>query len=152
VVVMHDGAVVQTGTPDELFTMPAHTFVGHFIGSPGMNLLPCSLDGNRARLAGDGPVVTLVAVYAAKAGSSIELGIRPEFTRLSARGDGLPVRVLRIDDLGRVRIARVELAGRQIAATVPEDLSVDGAAASVHFRQDAIHVYADGWRLAPVGA
>jgi glycerol transport system ATP-binding protein len=151
VVVMHDGAVVQTGTPDELFTMPAHTFVGHFIGSPGMNLLPCSLDGDRARLAGDGPVVTLGAVYAAKAGSTIDLGIRPEFTRLSAGGDGLPVRVLRIDDLGRVRIARVELAGRQIAATVPEDLSVDGGTASVHFRQDAIHVYADGWRLAPVG-
>src|SRR5918994_2892729 len=45
VVVMHDGAVVQTGTPDELFERPAHTFVGHFIGSPGMNLLPCRVEG-----------------------------------------------------------------------------------------------------------
>ncbi|HYD98263.1 MAG TPA: ABC transporter ATP-binding protein, partial [Alphaproteobacteria bacterium] len=34
VVVMHDGRVVQVGTPDELFTRPAHTFVGYFIGSP----------------------------------------------------------------------------------------------------------------------
>ena len=42
VVVMHDGAVVQMGTPEELFERPAHTFVGHFIGSPGMNILPAA--------------------------------------------------------------------------------------------------------------
>ena len=48
VVVMHDGAVVQTGTPDELFERPAHTFVGHFIGSPGMNVLPCRVEGATA--------------------------------------------------------------------------------------------------------
>ena len=39
VVVMHEGQVVQIGTPVELFEKPRHTFVGHFIGSPGMNLL-----------------------------------------------------------------------------------------------------------------
>lgn len=33
VVVMHDGSVVQSGTPEELFAKPAHTFVGYFIGS-----------------------------------------------------------------------------------------------------------------------
>src|SRR6266705_2655951 len=38
VVVMHDGRVVQSGTPAELFEKPAHTFVGYFIGSPGMNI------------------------------------------------------------------------------------------------------------------
>ena len=35
VVVMYDGTVVQVGTPVELFNRPNHTFVGHFIGSPG---------------------------------------------------------------------------------------------------------------------
>ena len=43
VVVMHEGMVVQIGTPVELFEKPKHTFVGHFIGSPGMNLLPCEI-------------------------------------------------------------------------------------------------------------
>ena len=45
VVVMHEGTVVQIGTPVDLFERPKHTFVGHFIGSPGMNVLPCTLDG-----------------------------------------------------------------------------------------------------------
>ena len=40
VVVMDLGQVVQIGTPLELFERPAHTFVGHFIGSPGMNSCP----------------------------------------------------------------------------------------------------------------
>ena len=54
VVVMYEGEIVQVGTPNDLFEKPKHTFVGHFIGSPGMNLLPCELiegspvfDGNK---------------------------------------------------------------------------------------------------------
>jgi len=38
VVVMYDGGIVQIGTPAELFEKPSHTFVGYFIGSPGMNI------------------------------------------------------------------------------------------------------------------
>ena len=52
VVVMYDGEVVQIGTPEELFDEPAHTFVGYFIGSPGMNILPGEVSGNRVRVAG----------------------------------------------------------------------------------------------------
>jgi glycerol transport system ATP-binding protein len=48
VVVMKDGEVVQIGTPEDLFERPQHTFVGHFIGSPGMNVLPC-VDNGTAR-------------------------------------------------------------------------------------------------------
>src|SRR5260370_6260512 len=50
VVVMHDGRVVQSGTPAELFEKPAHTFVGYFIGSPRMNIVPADLKGREARL------------------------------------------------------------------------------------------------------
>ena len=52
VVVMNDGEVVQVGTPVELFERPRHTFVGHFIGSPGMNVLPCEVRDGMARFAG----------------------------------------------------------------------------------------------------
>jgi len=48
VVVMHDGRVVQSGTPAELFDKPAHTFVGYFIGSPGMNIVPAKVSGREA--------------------------------------------------------------------------------------------------------
>ena len=48
VVVMNNGEIVQIGTPIELFERPKHTFVGHFIGSPGMNVLPCEVSGGTA--------------------------------------------------------------------------------------------------------
>ncbi|HET9387963.1 MAG TPA: ABC transporter ATP-binding protein, partial [Gemmatimonadales bacterium] len=57
VVVMDLGEVVQIGTPVELFEAPAHTFVGHFIGSPGMNILPCELANGGPTIAGQ-PIAT----------------------------------------------------------------------------------------------
>jgi glycerol transport system ATP-binding protein len=143
VVVMHDGSVVQEGTPDELFARPAHTFVGHFIGSPGMNVLPCRVEGTTARI--DGGTIALTRAYdALPTGARIEIGVRPEFVSVRPKGAGLPVRVRRVDDLGRVRIARVELMGRMLAATLPETIRLDGDEASLVLDPMHVHVYADG--------
>ncbi|MBM6592485.1 ABC transporter ATP-binding protein [Microvirga pudoricolor] len=143
VVVMHDGAVVQTGTPDELFERPAHTFVGHFIGSPGMNVLPCRVEGAAAYV-GEGRI-ELTRVYPGlPEGRRIELGIRPEFAWLRSRGQGLPVRVRRIDDIGRARIARVEMDGKPLAASVPDALVIDGEEAALSVDPSHVHIYADG--------
>ncbi len=81
VVVMYEGRVVQMGTPEELFEAPAHTFVGYFIGSPGMNLLDAEISGSEARL---GSVsVPLGAAYGPTAGRT-QIGIRPEHATLTA--------------------------------------------------------------------
>ena len=46
VVVMKDGSILQMATPARLFEQPEHTFVGYFIGSPGMNLVAAEVDGH----------------------------------------------------------------------------------------------------------
>ena len=144
VVVMHDGRVVQIGRPDELFARPAHVFVGHFIGSPGMNVLPAEVVGRAARVGGH--VIPLGRGYPPlNGGDRIEIGVRPEFATLAPAGaGGVPVRVKRVDDLGRVRIAKVELSGLPMAATVPETLNVVGEDASLLFDPAMVHVYANG--------
>src|SRR6478735_6108403 len=53
VVVMHDGQIVQIGTPAELFERPSHTFVGYFIGSPGMNVMPAKVAGSSVSVGGE---------------------------------------------------------------------------------------------------
>jgi glycerol transport system ATP-binding protein len=80
VVVMYEGEVVQIGTPEELFNEPAHTFVGYFIGSPGMNVIPCEISGKIARV---GDVQIGLSGGYAVTGAKTELGIRPEFVSLS---------------------------------------------------------------------
>src|SRR5215468_8968760 len=109
VVVMHEGSVVQTGTPQELFARPDHTFVGYFIGSPGMNVLPAEVQGRQACIAGH--ALALQRTYAnLPAGARIEVGIRPEFVRLARPATGLlAAKVERIDDLGRSRFAHVRV-------------------------------------------
>src|SRR5690606_38225758 len=110
--VMHQGRVLQQGTPEELFTDPAHTFVGYFIGSPGMNFLPCRVDGDAAVIAGHPvPLPADLAARARRRTGALILGIRPELVSLarSSAGDaggepGLPVRVGYVEDHGRFRI------------------------------------------------
>jgi glycerol transport system ATP-binding protein len=144
VVVMFDGAVVQMGSPSELFSKPAHVFVGHFIGSPGMNVLPCSIEGDKAVLAGASFPMRLDR--RPETGAKIEFGVRPEFVTL-ARSGGAPVTVKRIDDLGRTRIARVELAGKPLSAMAPEGFSPEGSTASILIDPAQTHLYADGVRI-----
>ena len=141
VVVMKDGAIVQIGTPAELFERPEHTFVGYFIGSPGMNLLPVELDGATARL---GPHAIALPGAVAARGRRIELGVRPERVRLGA--EGLPATVSRIEDVGRERIVRLDLAGHEVAAVLPEGVPVP-AEPRVSFDPDGLNLYADDWRV-----
>ena len=145
VVVMQAGEVVQTGTPVELFERPAHTFVGHFIGSPGMNVLPCELRSGRAFVGGQ-HVPTDYLVKAPE-GSRIELGIRPEFVRFSDHG--LPARITRVSDAGRTRIVEADLGGITLNALLSEGDPVPEGAAQLTFDPAHIAFYADDWRVSP---
>jgi glycerol transport system ATP-binding protein len=142
VVVMYDGEIVQIGTPAELFERPKHTFVGYFIGSPGMNVMPVEIDGTNARLGGQ--VIALPGALKAKASGSTELGIRPEYVRLGS--EGMPVSVSKVEDIGRHKVVRASLEGREIAAILGEDESIP-ADPKIVFDPAGINIYADSWRV-----
>ena len=65
IVVLKDGAVMQVGSPAELYERPANRFVAQFIGSPKMNVLPA-------------------AALPGAPGGAAEVGVRPEHVDLSA--------------------------------------------------------------------
>lgn len=141
VVVMNNGEVVQTGTPIELFEKPRHTFVGHFIGSPGMNLLPCDVRGGRAFVGGQ--AVTAANTKSAK-GGKLELGVRPEF--VSFASSGLAADIVKVADIGRQRIVDTRLAGGlAVKLVVPEGQDIPSSKAKLAFDPDHTQIYADGW-------
>ena len=86
VVVLHEGTVVQVGTPVELFEEPQHTFVGHFIGSPGMNFLPCDIVDGVASFAGNN-LETATRQLPEVRPQLLEVGVRPEFIDINSRSD-----------------------------------------------------------------
>ncbi|WP_428623744.1 ABC transporter ATP-binding protein [Sedimenticola sp.] len=144
VVVMHEGVVVQVGTPVELFQKPNHTFVGHFIGSPGMNFLPCQLmdgiptfDGNRIDVSGEFTVPDTAEKF--------EIGIRPEFIKIADQG--LPVDIVKVDDVGRYRIVESRYKQHTIKLIVPEGVSIPVDKAKIQFEPSNTHLYADHWIL-----
>src|SRR5262245_52823621 len=140
---MHDGRVVQSGTPAELFDKPAHTLVGYFIGSPGMNIVPAQVSGREARI--DGHTIALKRSYnGLSKAAKIEIGVRPEFVDIATPAPGLlSANIERIDDLGRARFARVRVGDAKLAARVPPGFSPSGGTAGLVFDPAHVHVYAD---------
>ncbi|WP_028239032.1 ABC transporter ATP-binding protein [Stutzerimonas azotifigens] len=147
IAVMYAGQIVQFGTPRELFERPRHTFVGFFIGSPGMNLAEVRTDGDAVRL-GDirvalpGPIA---ARLPALAGSRLQLGIRPEFVHLRSEpgADAWPVEVLHAEDLGTYKILAFRLEGAIFKARLPEEQPVPEGRAYVTFPAPWTLLYAD---------
>ena len=140
VVVMQDGEVVQIGTPVELFERPQHTFVGHFIGSPGMNILPASEDGGRIVV--EGQTVTVEGAVTGTGGMT-QLGIRPEFVTLA--DTGLPARVRKVSDVGRHAVVETVVGDTPVKAMVDRAEVEQGAEVHLAFRQDQTRLYRDGW-------
>ena len=145
VVVMYEGEVVQMGTPTELFERPAHTFVGYFIGSPGMNVLPCEIEGSTARIA-PGIAVPLERAYPRGNGTT-ELGIRPEFVAIGETGD-MPIEIRAVENTGRYKIVRGRVAGREVNALLKEDASIP-ANPQARFDPTRINIYRDARLVAP---
>jgi glycerol transport system ATP-binding protein len=145
VVVMKDGEIVQIGTPVELFERPSHTFVGHFIGSPGMNVLPCEIRGGRAIIAGE-TIETANGLNYRGEGKGLELGVRPEFVSFGA--EGLPVKVVKVLDAGRYRIVETAAqSGHAIKMLVPEDERIPDGTARLRFAPERTRIYENGWMV-----
>ncbi|TDQ78806.1 glycerol transport system ATP-binding protein [Dongia mobilis] len=147
VVVMNNGEVVQVGTPIELFERPAHTFVGHFIGSPGMNVLPVALENGGISFMGSRIDAIEAARVDAAGGGRLELGVRPEFVSFAGTG-GLPVEIGKVTDAGRFRIVEARHQDHLIRVLVPEGQEVPTGSAALGFEPTHTHLYRDGWLVA----
>jgi glycerol transport system ATP-binding protein len=104
VVVMHEGQIVQTGTPVELFEKPKHTFVGHFIGSPGMNFINIDqgISNEQSTLNIEGTNFNIPKQHEVSKGKKNSFGIRPENLSLTNEG-GLKGSVFGVEYLGEVK-------------------------------------------------
>jgi glycerol transport system ATP-binding protein len=124
VVVMTRGRAVQIGSAKALFERPAHTFVGHFIGSPGMNFLP-------VRAAGGSLVFADRSLPLARTlpEGDMTLGVRPEYVSLAPAGDAtaLPATVTQVQDVGTHWLVTARVAQHTLKAR----LSPEGNAPAV---------------------
>jgi multiple sugar transport system ATP-binding protein len=102
VTVMKDGVIQQVGEPQLLYREPANLFVAAFIGSPSMNLVEASVDGDVVEFAGYR--IPLAPQRRPAREGSVVLGIRPgAFEDVAYAEAGLPqieVDVAVLEELG----------------------------------------------------
>jgi glycerol transport system ATP-binding protein len=130
VVVMTRGRAVQIGGAADLFDRPRHTFVGHFIGSPGMNFLPVRWTAQGMEVAGRCMLTTQAA---AKMAGATLLGVRPEYVLLAEPDDAaaLPAEVTQIQDIGTYWLLNARVASGSGEAAIRVRLAPEQAIPAV---------------------
>jgi glycerol transport system ATP-binding protein len=141
VVVMHEGQIVQTGTPVELFEKPKHTFVGHFIGSPGMNILPCEIKNGQINF--EGKILPANTNLKKSNFNKTQVGIRPEFVNFS--NDGIAVKIKRVSDTGRHKVIDTECDSGSIKILASSSTQIPNGSAHITFDKEYTYAYGDDW-------
>ncbi|MCW4151176.1 ABC transporter ATP-binding protein [Halomonas sp. 18H] len=151
IAVMYEGQVVQFGTPRELFETPNHTFVGYFIGSPGMNFLDVAArdgrvwSGDTVLEVGQGVHDTILRTSS----SNIRLGIRPDFIEVHGEPveGAMEARVEHAQDLGTYSIVYLSLGGVSLKARIDEDEATPVETAWIRFPDERLGLYVDEYRV-----
>ena len=149
--VLHDGRIVQTGSPDELYEHPLNTYVGQMVGSPKMNLAPAER--------GDGPSVATsftdlsggpwaASLAELPPGAELLLGFRPNDLRPAAgeaRGPSFSARVHLTEPLGDVTVLDLDIAEQMFRMVLPESEAVGyraGDRLDVELAVERTHLFA----------
>jgi len=148
IAVMYGGQIVQFGTPTELFEQPNHTFVGYFIGSPGMNLVEVerSAAGVRFRSTQVDLAPWQVELLKRLKSKNIKIGIRPEFIELSptASDDTYEAEILDMEDLGTYKVITVRLDQQEMKVRMNEEFEgAIGSRTYLSFPQQWLKLYVD---------
>jgi glycerol transport system ATP-binding protein len=148
VTIIKDGSIVQSATPEELFLYPRTPFVGYFIGSPGMNTVPCKRTSNGLEIAGGQfNVRNSIASKANNLNGRIDLGIRPEFVETSSieKPDWYRFNIRMVDHAGAYQVLTLESGSLRIKARVEDhNTSKEGDPMWVNFPHEKTNLYADG--------
>jgi len=147
IALMYQGKIVQFGSPQALFEQPNHTFVGYFIGSPGMNFIPIEKSGEGVCYQDIYLAISELQQAALQFSHSanLKLGIRPEFIELSETStpNSFAANVLSVQHLGSYQLVLVDFAGLELQVRVPEKMQFTGTNVYLVFPSQWLKLYID---------
>jgi multiple sugar transport system ATP-binding protein len=145
IVVVNDGKIQQVSSPEAAYNKPTNRFVADFIGSPGMNFIPCRLESGTLNA---GPFT--FALPDSTEATPVEIGIRPEDISLSAQDvdDGPIGEVTIFEHIGPYNVVYLDIADvGEIVAQAPASQYFDiGQSVSVSVWNDRIHLFDNAGR------
>ncbi|HKW81764.1 MAG TPA: sn-glycerol-3-phosphate import ATP-binding protein UgpC [Casimicrobiaceae bacterium] len=142
-IVMNAGRAEQVGTPMEVYQNPATVFVAGFIGSPAMNFVEGTSEGD-GRIALDGGGSVVVPNRIAR-GSKVTVGVRPEhLTPCKPSEANLVGSVEMIEALGADTLVHVGVAGRTVIVRLPDGAPEVGAPIALAADRDRVYLFDAG--------
>lgn len=154
IVVLRDGRIEQAGRPLDLYARPANQFVAGFIGSPKMNFLAVTAQGQTGGeltlTLADGSTLQVPCQQPVETGTPLVLGVRPEHLHVSTQsGIGLQGDVVVAERLGGETYFHVKVADKTVIAKASGNSMIAvGERVSMSYEIDQTHVFVpDGPRL-----
>ncbi|MCZ2857247.1 ABC transporter ATP-binding protein [Blastococcus sp. VKM Ac-2987] len=152
VAVLKDGLLMQCDTPAALYERPANVFVAGFIGSPAMNVLTGEVVDGGVRLGTAVLPVPRDRLARASGGTGrVTVGFRPECLELVPPGEGVPVVVGVVEQLGSDAYLYGTVGDERSGAplqtsdvvvrTEPRHAPEPGQTVWLRVREDALHVF-----------
>jgi multiple sugar transport system ATP-binding protein len=124
IAVLNAGELQQIGTPDEVYDHPANVFVAEFIGSPPMNLLDASRDGDALVVAGGwripSPAPARDVAPAGNGNGTVRVGLRPEGITIDP--DGQAAEVVAVEPFGSEVIIDVRVGDQHLKIRAAPDV------------------------------
>ena len=142
-VVLNAGRIEQIGAPLELYERPATLFVAGFLGSPPMNFLKGTLKSPAMVRLEDGRELACNAAHAAlPRGAKVVAGTRPERAVVRPAGEGLPMKIELIEELGVGRLLHGQLAGSPVTVAIAPDQQLAATETiGVTIPAEAVHLF-----------
>ena len=145
IAVLKDGVLQQVGHTARPVRAPANVFVAGFIGSPAMNLFDADIVDGGLKF-GTATAKVDRASLAGASGKKVTIGVRPEDVMVSTSGEGLPVEVDIVEELGAdgYLYGHTEVNGAKVEIVVRVDGRVHpnaGDKVIITPQPDHIHVF-----------
>ncbi|WP_170475671.1 sn-glycerol-3-phosphate ABC transporter ATP-binding protein UgpC [Ruegeria arenilitoris] len=143
IVVLNAGQIEQIGTPAEIYSNPATTFVASFIGAPPMNMLEATTTGESLEI--DGQSIP----YSVKHSGRVQMGLRPERIKIVNGEAGFGFDVTVLEDLGATRLVHGHIGGQEITLAQDADLPAPSGHIKIGFQPDDVLLFdeATGQRI-----
>ncbi|MDP9398461.1 MAG: sn-glycerol-3-phosphate ABC transporter ATP-binding protein UgpC [Actinomycetota bacterium] len=151
VAVLKDGLLQQVDSPRRMYERPNNVFVAGFIGSPAMNIFEVEVAGDGAKVAGTTVPLSreVLGQIAAEGATRVMLGVRPESLEVVGQGQGFPVLVSVVEELGSDAFlygnlpgGELDPEGRDIIARVdPRRPPMKGETVYLRPRESEMHAF-----------
>lgn len=143
--VMKEGKILQTGPAEELYSSPRYDFIGHFIGTPGMNFLSCSLSGDELDFgAFTLPLTEEERSTLSEYGSEFRLGIRPADLEVNREEQGRAIEFVVSEAVNRGNhlVVNLKKNGVEMKSRTPTEVEVEqNDRVWVEIPKDKIKIY-----------